>query len=249
MSLNLRLVREVNMTLARLTTLYKELVDLSDRSEVFRKASLPIRRELEICFKKHKLPSDIMLSGEDIKIHLGCGNNNLPGFKNIDLHPEADVQLDLRTGIPAADNSSCLVFSEHFFEHLSYPDECESILHESFRVLRSGGEIVVGVPDCGKIIDIYTTKDKVQFNEIMSGWYQNRKDVDKYNSFIDLVNLFIKDENYSENYSPHFWGYDYEKLSNLLRESGFDTVARCNDREYFGKKRKGMTLYVGAVKP
>lgn len=237
------------MTLSKLTTLYKELLEISNNNEVFRKASLSIRRELELYFKKQKLPCNIMLSGEDIKIHLGCGNNNLPGFENIDLHPDADIQFDLRTGIPAADNSSCLVFSEHFFEHLSYPDESEGILRESFRVLRSGGEFVVGVPDCGKVIDIYTSKDKVQFEEVMSGWYQNRKYVGKYNSFIDLVNLFIKDENYSEKYCPHFWGYDYEKLSKLLRAFGFDSVTRCNDRQYFGKKRKSMTLYVGAIKP
>src|SRR2546430_12396547 len=63
-------------------------------------------------------------SGTDLRLHLGCGPNHKAGWLNIDLMDEvADLSLDLREPLPFADGSVKHVYSEHAFEHLTYPYE------------------------------------------------------------------------------------------------------------------------------
>ena len=57
-----------------------------------------------------------------LQLHFGCGANVKPGFVNIDLSNAADLTLDLREQLPFADGSCSLVYSEHFLEHIEYPN-------------------------------------------------------------------------------------------------------------------------------
>ncbi len=57
-----------------------------------------------------------------MKLHLGCGQNIIPGWMNIDLEPgPGGVRHDLRKRLPFGDGSARFIFNEHFLEHIT-PD-------------------------------------------------------------------------------------------------------------------------------
>lgn len=75
-----------------------------------------------------------------------------PGWLDVDLVPDADLQLDLREPLPFPDRCAATAYSEHFFEHLDYPGAAERFLEECHRVLDVGGMISIGVPDTERIL-------------------------------------------------------------------------------------------------
>ena len=94
-----------------------------------------------------------------LKLHLGSGGNNLPGWINIDLAgARADVAWDLRRPLPFADRSANAVFLEHVLEHMTVA-EGMAVLRHAFRVLAPGGIIRVGVPDAGLYARSYVGGD------------------------------------------------------------------------------------------
>jgi SAM-dependent methyltransferase len=82
-----------------------------------------------------------------MKLNIGCGPNRKKGWDNIDLLPDVDLSLDMREAMPFSENSATIIYSEHFFEHLDYPEPAKRFLKECHRILRPGGIFSVGVPD------------------------------------------------------------------------------------------------------
>jgi predicted SAM-dependent methyltransferase len=82
-----------------------------------------------------------------LKLNIGCGPNRKQGWINIDLSSEAELSLDIRERAPFDDGSAMVIYSEHFFEHLDYPNDAKHFLRECFRVLEPNGIFRVGVPD------------------------------------------------------------------------------------------------------
>ena len=90
-------------------------------------------------------------------LHLGCGNQLLDGWLNVDLHAphERAVAFDLRKGLPfLADESIDYIYHEHFFEHLDRRSG-HRLLQESLRVLRKGGRMRIAMPDLDHSIRRY----------------------------------------------------------------------------------------------
>ena len=83
-----------------------------------------------------------------LRLHIGCGDNPLPGWVNIDrIARAAGVTADIDvTQLTFADASVDAVLAEHVFEHFSF-DEEGKVWHEMARVLRPGGTLTVEVPD------------------------------------------------------------------------------------------------------
>jgi predicted SAM-dependent methyltransferase len=91
------------------------------------------------------------------KLHLGAGENALPGWLNTDLHDygRSDlVYLDASRPFPLPDASFDLVFSEHMLEHLTYADGL-ACLRECVRILRPGGRIRIATPSLQKLAGLY----------------------------------------------------------------------------------------------
>ena len=94
-------------------------------------------------------------SGGRLRLHLGSGGNNLPGWVNIDLvGARADVAWDLRHPLPFPDASADAVFLEHVLEHMTVA-EGMAVLRHCYRVLAPGGVVRVGVPDAGRYARSY----------------------------------------------------------------------------------------------
>lgn len=80
----------------------------------------------------------------ELKLNIGAGITYLPGFKNIDVSPRAEICLDLNQArLPFADDSVDLVFSYHTLEHVQ---NYLFALGEIHRVLKHGGRLLLGVP-------------------------------------------------------------------------------------------------------
>ena len=80
------------------------------------------------------------------RLNLGSGPHRKQGFLNVNSMPGGDVTLDLRLGLPFESNCAELIFSEHCFEHLDYPEPITFLFRECVRVLRPGGTLSFSVP-------------------------------------------------------------------------------------------------------
>jgi predicted SAM-dependent methyltransferase len=178
-------------------------------------------------------------AGVDLKLNAGCGPKAKSGWVNIDLSEAADLQLDLREALPFADGSAAIVYSEHFFEHLEYPDEALSFLRESLRVLRPGGMFRLGVPDGESMLRDYIHGSEETFRLIQKQWHPAW-----CNTRMHSVNYFFRQGR------EHKYAYDYETLARILGEVGFVSIARRPfDPAFDSEEREQGTLYINAYKP
>ena len=178
--------------------------------------------------------------GPELKLNLGCGRHPRPGWLNVDLHRDADLQLDLRSAWPFADGSAAVIYSEHFFEHLEYPDEVVAFLAESRRVLAPGGVFSVGVPDTETLLQAYARRDAAFFQHCHDvGWHPAW-----CNTPLHSVNYHFRQGR------EHKWAWDLETLARVLEEAGFvEARERPFDPALDTESRREGTLYVDARKP
>lgn len=175
----------------------------------------------------------------EMKLHLGSGEVNLPGWRNIDLvGSKADFFWDLRRPLPAQRNTATAVFNEHFLEHLPLP-AAMGMMRQSFELMSAGAIIRVGVPNFERYFEDYVTPGGL---------------IDKARPSRPTDLVALNELVYSYGHSS-LW--DARTLSKLLSEVGFidvrergagdsalDPVPDSPFRSEFGP-----TLYVEAVKP
>lgn len=90
-----------------------------------------------------------------IKLHLGCGRRYIPGFVHVDAQPSPHVDIvGLVEKLPMPDKSVDIIYASHVLEHFSR-HEYRAVLNEWFRVLRSGGELRLAVPDFAACARLY----------------------------------------------------------------------------------------------
>jgi predicted SAM-dependent methyltransferase len=177
--------------------------------------------------------------GHDLRLNIGCGQNLKTGWVNIDLAEGADLQLDLRERLPFPEECASVVYSEHFFEHLDYPDDSFNFLSECFRVLQPGGLFSVGVPDTEWPLKAYVNNEKEYFQAARQYWHPSWCNTRMHN-----VNYHFRQG------GEHKYAYDFETLAQTLDKVGFVSIMRRDfnpglDSEW----RKLGTLYVDAIKP
>lgn len=177
-----------------------------------------------------------------LALNIGCGPNRKEGWVNIDLLREADLSLDMRERIPFGDGAAAIIYSEHFFEHLDYPNDAKHFLRECFRLLEPNGIFRVGVPD--------TLLPLLDYAGVGSGWWlQACKNGEFWlpewcKTRLDYVNYVFRQDN------QHRYAYDFETMENVLKETGFVEINQSGfDPDLDTKSRELGTLYVNARKP
>jgi predicted SAM-dependent methyltransferase len=186
-----------------------------------------------------------------LQVHLGCGNALFSGWLNVDCYPPSArsgaeiLTVDMRRGLPLADQSVSAVFSEHFLEHLSMETVRDVILPELRRVLEPGGRVRIGVPSGEYFIAQYLAQRSGKADPVFEA---NRGSVTPMTMLNDIMNSF-----------GHRFLYDFETLERLLKNAGFASVERgtpgvSNDATFQGKDRmdpwrQAMSLYVEAAVP
>lgn len=161
------------------------------------------------------------LPADGLSIHIGAGSAQIEGWVNIDFWP-APLALDVRWGLPFRDGSADRVYLSHVLEHLYYPDEALALLREVHRVLRPGGDARVVVPDIEACIVAYTTNDRRFFEGRAERW-PHWKITTRMESFLGFAGVGPFPGMFGE---AHKWGYDFETLTHILTEAGFNDIER-----------------------
>lgn len=82
-----------------------------------------------------------------MKLNLGCGNDHMEGYLNVDLYcTRADLIHDLTKSLPFKDSSIDKIYASHVIEHLSH-QEWQKAKKDWARVLKKGGELEILCPD------------------------------------------------------------------------------------------------------
>lgn len=165
-----------------------------------------------------------------LRLNLGSGFQPKDGWINIDLSDHATLTLDLRQPLPFRDNSVDTIYTEHFFEHLSYaqlddstawqletptsPSEALTFLRECRRVLAPGGLLDIVVPDAECIIQEYAARRDRQFPQY-DWWGPKWCDTP-----LHCVNYVFRQGR------EHKYAYDEETLGRVLCDAGFRDVRR-----------------------
>jgi len=148
------------------------------------------------------------INGEGIKLNLGCGGKTMEGYVNVDIFPgeKVDKVFDL-DDIPYADNSISAINSEHSLEHVGW-DRSNKALHEWYRVLQPGGELLLKMPDleqcCKKYIETPVS------DIVKKDWY-------KYT----IYGIQRSQSGEPDEAQTHISGYSKDELANLLTGIGF----------------------------
>jgi len=177
---------------------------------------------------------------DDLKIQLGCGPNIKPGWVNLDLRATADIRLDLSRRLPFPDNSTQIIYSEHFLEHIDYPDAAMSLLAECRRILASDGVFSVGVPDTEwPLLEYAKVRQDGYFATAKKQWHPSWCETD-----LEHINFHFRQGN------EHRFAYDFVTLEKALLRAGFVNVRRREfDPALDTEARRLGTLYVDADKP
>jgi predicted SAM-dependent methyltransferase len=122
--------------------------------------------------------SDEPQPGEPLRLHIGCGQEAIAGWINIDNHalPGVDRVLDVRKGLPFRGVSA--IYAEHFLEHLGFDDGL-GLLKECRRVLAPSGVLRLSTPNLDWVYATHYRTSQVaeealhdcfQLNRAFHGW-------------------------------------------------------------------------------
>ena len=167
------------------------------------------RLKLQLSMVKRQIVKPTLPNNSDgrLLVHIGCGKTNSPEFINVDARPLAHIHIvtDDITSLPDFDNGTVdLVYMCHILEHIKRND-LKKVLSEMKRVLKDGGVLRLSVPDFDKLIEVYKASGKdinTISRQLMGG----------------------QDHQYNIHYSV----FNYQRLSELLKEVGFQEVVSWN---------------------
>ena len=153
----------------------------------------------------------------ELKLHLGCGDNYLPGFKHIDFDPKPHLDwcTDISNLKMIEDETVDEIYtcgSFHYFDR----EEAVKVLREWHRVLKPKAKLrVAGIGDFEKIIQVY----------LGSG-----KDLDARGILGPLFGRW-----YLQTESKYIYQrtcYDFESLKKVLNNGGFTNVKKYNWQDF-----------------
>jgi hypothetical protein len=146
-----------------------------------------------------------------LRLHLGCGDDRLPGFVNIDYRATAaaDVVMDLNLPRLAAGSVS-LAFSNAFFEHLYRASRGPHLQRIREALAADGACCYMGIPYFRNIARLYVERGPGTAGPVF-----------------DLYNVYRYTHGDPEGQAAWWLGqlhkslFDEDELGNLLAQSGF----------------------------
>lgn len=174
------------------------------------------------------------------KLHLGCGNKFLEGYKHVDLLdlPHIDYKTSVDNLSMIENESIDEIYACHVLEHTGRL-KVDLTLKEWNRVMKKGGFLRIAVPNFEAVVEEYL----------------KNKDLEK------LLGFLYGGQNYSYNF--HNITFDFNKLKKHLEKNGFKDIKRYDWRDFLpanfddysrsylphmDEKGKLMSLNVVAVK-
>ena len=206
---------------------------------------MSLRRKIKRSITTPSLIKSYLNNNSSRKLHIGAGDNFLQGWLNTDIHYRYKKVAFLNAArvFPFEDNTFDYIFSEHQIEHITYP-QAKFMLNECFRILKPNGKIRISTPNLKTLVSL-CDDDKNKLKERYIHWL-----TDNY-----LPEL-AKEQKYSATYAINNaysrWGhkfiYDYETLSRVLEDIGFDDFNLCDYGESSDEILKGIESHHNAAK-
>ncbi len=168
----------------------------------------------EEAFLNYQQEIDTAIENDSLQLNLGSGVMRRDGWINLDMHPRDGIlTMRLPQGLKRF-RSDCVryIYTSHFLEHISYPDEARELTRESYRILQPGGVIRIIVPGIEKIIRAYAEDDQAFFEiqaTLHPEWCTTKLD--------HLMYALQQD-------GEHKYGYDFETMHKILSEAGFSNI-------------------------
>jgi hypothetical protein len=146
-----------------------------------------------------------------LRIHLGCGDDRLPGFVNIDSRPTAAVDVAMDLSLPRlADGSVSFAFSNAFFEHLYRPARGPHLGRIRRALAPDGACCYMGIPYFPNIARLYVERGPGTAGPVF-----------------DLFNVYRYTHGDPEGQAAWWLGqlhkslFDEDEVAGLLSRSGF----------------------------
>ncbi|HDD57673.1 MAG TPA: methyltransferase domain-containing protein, partial [Thermoplasmatales archaeon] len=157
-----------------------------------------------------------------MKINLGCGGVYRKGYLNVDLYngTVADVLMPA-TNLNINDNSVDKIEAIQLIEHLGLYGAIYS-LSECFRVLKSGGELIIETPYLEKSFEIFLEGDR-----------ESRKNILPWIYGLDRLGM------------QHKFCFPEDLLEEVLKKIGFIGIKK----SYFEDEKHRPTLRIICKKP
>ena len=150
-----------------------------------------------------------LTTGAPVRLHIGCNRRRRDGWINIDVRPEVDPDLVARAHeLPMFETGSVdVVEACHLLEHLPL-HEAKQALREWARVLRSGGELFLELPNLDACVGMLGPDcDDSTRDVAMMGLFGWPKGVECHGDAF-----------------AHHWGWSPRSLARELGECGFGAV-------------------------
>lgn len=167
------------------------------------------------------------------RYNLGSGGKKILGWVNVDVDHEPDVTHDLsQFPWPFPDREAVEIQASHILEHFTKRDAYK-FLNECHRIMRTGGELHIAVPDMDKFIDAHLSGDFEPLGEYF---------------WTDLNHLMGGDEREAILHQRHKYMYNYETLHFMLLRVGFYPKLRLDPLEIDSPEYVPISLYVDGRK-
>lgn len=157
-----------------------------------------------------------------MRLHLGAGDKYWPGWVNVDSYGDQDELCDCKS-LPFEDETVSEIQCIHMVEHIPRM-EVNGMIQDWFRVLKSGGKLVIEVPCLDKMAQMIVDGEK--------------------NIRLTLLGIF-GDPRDPKPAMMHKWAYTKAELKDLLLETGFVDV-EVSEPVYHVARRD---MRITAVKP
>lgn len=147
-----------------------------------------------------------------MKLHIGCGEKYLPGYKHLDavFYPHVDYVTEADRLDMFCDESIEEIYACHVLEHFSRK-AIKSVLKEWNRCLIGGGILRIAVPDFEAIVMEYLSSGDLE----------------------RVMGLLYGGQGYDYNF--HFQAYDFKRMEYLLTEAGFVNINRYEWKDFLPK--------------
>jgi glycosyltransferase involved in cell wall biosynthesis len=145
----------------------------------------------------------------NIKLNVGSGGINYPGYLSVDLYDDrADIIMDI-TKLDFNYNAVSEILASHVFEHLN-PYHVMDILKNWYDVLKPGGKLVMEMPNIEELCKKFVTATKAERYGVLNAIYGSVNTTDK-----GLP---------SDITSSHLFGWWPESLYDHLSLAGFQNI-------------------------
>ena len=149
-----------------------------------------------------------------LRVHLGCGDDRLPDFVNIDYRLTAAVDVAMDLNLPAlAGGSVALAFSNAFFEHLYRQSRAPHLQRIREALAPDGACCYIGIPYFRNIARLYVERGPGTASPVF-----------------DLFNVYRYTHGHPEGQQSWWIGqlhkslFDEDELGALLSASGFGSA-------------------------